>query len=87
MVGSFIRNTFPEPCQYEIIKADKQKTVLAKKKQVEESKELIESIKPIESTELFETEAKKEKFETWKEKLYNIFRKIKKDYFTFPYEE
>lgn len=87
LVGSFIRNTFPEPCQYEIIKTDKQKIVFTKKKQVEKPKESIEPIEPIESTELLETEVKKGKFATWKEKLYNIFRKIKKDYFTFPYEE
>ena len=71
LVGSFVRNAFPEPCQYEVVKKSKWKKA-SKKQQKEEPIEIIE---------------KEEKFETRKEKLYNIFRKIKKDYFTFPYEE
>ena len=73
LVGDFIKERFVESCKYETIKKSSIFKSLIKKEKVEETQ--IQNI------------PEQKKFAIFKEKLYNIFRKIKKDYFTFPYEE
>lgn len=81
-VGEFIRERFPEPCKYEVVKKisfKKEQKVLKTSLENNDEGNLIEAedIKIIEET----------KFEKFKKSLYNKCRKIKEEWFTFPYEE
>lgn len=73
-VGEFIRERFSESCQYEIVK---KLTVKDKIAQVVKKSEISNGSALIEET----------KFEKLKKSIYNKLKEIKRDYFTFPYEE
>ncbi len=72
LVGAFIRNAFPNPCQYEIIKKDKWKKLSPKKKVNEDAVVMVKQEQTSNSLV---------------NKLYSLLKKIKEEYFTFPYEE
>ena len=72
LVGAFIRNAFPVPCRYEIEKTGKWKKILSKKKTDED----INVIKNQKQVSNYSTN-----------KFYLFLKRIKKEYFTFPYEE
>lgn len=80
-VGKFIRERFPEPCQYEVGWKKKKKL----KQNIESTtfQKVIKPIEPEESEQPKIVEKQEKKINKFKE----ILIQIKKDYFTFPYEE